>query len=178
MTNRQQWTLVAGLVMTAVFGVTLAIKLRPEMRLVDAGSEAPEFQAVHVATGAPAKIDDYRGKVVLLNIWATWCPPCVEEMPSMERLHRKLAGTDFQIVAVSVDEQDSTVVDKFVKDHGLSFEILHNRDGSIQRIYQTTGVPESFIIDRNGMIVKRTIGASAWDSPVQEALIRSLLNAR
>jgi peroxiredoxin len=178
MTNRQQWTLIAGLVGTAVFGVALAVKLRPQLNLIEVGSPAPPFQAVDLRTGRPAAIDDYRGKVVLLNIWATWCPPCRVEMPSMERLHQKLAGTDFRLVAVSVDEEDSTVVNTFVREMGLSFEILHNRDGSIRRLYQTTGVPESFVIDRDGVIVKKVIGAADWDAPVNEALIRRLLDAR
>lgn len=178
MTNRQQWTLVAGIVMTAVFGIALAIKLRPQLNLIEPGTTAPEFHAVQLPTGQPKTIEDYRGKVLLLNIWATWCGPCVVEMPSIERLHRKLAGTNFHIVAVSVDEEDSTVVNKFVKNLGLTFEILHDQDGTIRRIYQTTGVPESFIIDQDGVIVKKVIGAADWDAPVNETLIRSLLNAR
>ena len=178
MTNRQQWTMIAGVVMTAVFGVALAIKLRPQLNLIEVGSTAPNFDAVRLPGGKPASIEDYRGKVVLLNIWATWCPPCKVEMPSMERLHRKLANTDFRLIAVSVDEDDSTVVNKFVKEMGLTFEILHNRDGSIRRIYQTTGVPESFVIDRDGVIVKKVIGAADWEAPVNEALIRRLLDAR
>ena len=178
MTNRQQWTLIAGVVMTAVFGVVLAAKLRPQLNLIEVGSTAPDFKAVELPSGRHASIETYRGKVVLLNIWATWCPPCKIEMPSMERLHRKLAGTDFQLVAVSVDEQDSTVVNKFVHEMGLTFPILHNQDGSIRQIYQTTGVPESFVIDRDGVIVKKVIGAADWDAPVNENLIRRLLGAR
>lgn len=178
MTNRQQWTLVAGVVMTAVFGVALAIKLRPQLNLLEVGSTAPDFQAVELSSGRPATIENYRGKVVLLNIWATWCPPCKIEMPSMERLHQKLAGTDFQLVAVSVDEEDSSVVNQFVKEYGLTFPVLHNQDGSIRQIYQTTGVPESFVIDRDGVIVKKVIGAADWDAPVNENLIRRLLDAR
>src|SRR2546425_11194302 len=103
MTNRQQWTLIAGLVMTAVFGVALAIKLRPQLNPVEIGSRAPEFNATDLRTNRRATLEDYRGKVVLVNIWATWCPPCRAEMPSMERLHKKLAMTDFRIAAVSVD---------------------------------------------------------------------------
>ena len=178
MTNRQQWTLIVSVVMTALFGIALAIKLRPQLNLIEVGTTAPDFAAVQLPTGRAATIEDYRGKVVLLNIWATWCPPCKVEMPSMEHLHRKLAGTDFRLVAVSVDEDDSTVVNKFVKDMGLTFEILHNRDGSIRRIYQTTGVPESFVIDRDGVIVKKVIGAADWNAPVNENLIRRLLDAR
>lgn len=170
--------MIAGVVMTAVFGIALAIKLRPQLNLIEVGSTAPDFDAVQLPTGRPVQIEDYRGKVVLLNIWATWCPPCKVEMPSMESLSHKLAGTDFRLVAVSVDEDDSSVVNKFVKDMGLTFEILHNRDGSIRRIYQTTGVPESFVIDRDGVIVKKVIGAADWNAPVNENLIRRLLDAR
>jgi len=178
MTNRQQWTLVAGVVMTALFGVALAIKLRPQLNLLEVGSTAPDFKAVELPSGRPATIENYRGKVVLLNIWATWCPPCKVEMPSMERLHKKLAGTDFELVAVSVDEEDSSVVNKFVQEYGLTFPVLHDQGGSIRQIYQTTGVPESFVIDRDGVIVKKVIGAADWDAPVNENLIRRLLDAR
>jgi len=87
--------------MTAVFGVALAIKLRPQLNPVEIGSRAPEFHATDLRTIAvrPSRIEQRR----LVNIWATWCPPCRAEMPSMERLHKKLAGTVFRIVAVSVD---------------------------------------------------------------------------
>src|SRR5258705_12964097 len=102
MTNRQQWTMIAGVVTTAVFGVALAIKLRPQINLLEIGSSAPQFHATNLRTSRPASLEDYRGKVVLLNIWATWCPPCRAEMPSMEKLHKKLAGTDFRIAAERV----------------------------------------------------------------------------
>src|SRR3989475_7563983 len=102
MRTRKQWTLIAGVVRPAVFGIALAIKLRPQIDLLEIGSQAPTFNATDLRTNRPAGIADYRGKVVLLNIWATWCPPCRAEMPSMERLHKKLAGTDFRIAAGSV----------------------------------------------------------------------------
>ena len=178
MTTRQQWSIVAGIATTAVFGIVLALKLRSEINLVGVGSRAPEFQAVHLSTGRPASLADYRGKVLLLNIWATWCPPCRVEMPSLERLQRKLAGTDFRLVSVSIDKDDSTLVRKFAQELGLSFEILHDRPGAIQEAYQTTGVPESFVIDRDGRIVKKVIGPAEWDSPVNETLIRRLIDGR
>jgi len=176
MSNRRQWTIVTGIVMTAVFGITLAVKLRSEIDLVGVGSRAPGFRAVALATGQPASLADYRGKVVLLNIWATWCEPCRVEMPALERLHRKLAGTDFRLVSVSIDKDDSTVVRRFARQLGLTFEILHDRSGAIQQRYQTTGVPESFVIDRDGSIVKKVIGAAEWDAPVNETLLRRLLD--
>jgi peroxiredoxin len=178
MTSRQQWTIVAGLVTTAVFGMVLALKLHSEINLVGVGSRAPEFRAVHLSTGRPASLAEYRGKVLLLNIWATWCPPCRVEMPSLERLQRQLAGTDFRLVSVSIDSDDSTVVRRYAQELGLTFEILHDRPGKIREIYQTTGVPESFVIDRDGAIVKKVIGPAEWDSPVNEILIRRLLDGR
>jgi len=178
MTSRQQWTIVAGLVTTAVFGMVLALKLHSEINLVGVGSRAPEFRAVHLSTGRPASLAEYRGKVLLLNIWATWCLPCRVEMPSLERLQRRLAGTDFRLVSVSVDIEDSTVVRRYAQELGLTFEILHDRPGAIREIYQTTGVPESFVIDRDGAIVKKVIGPAEWDSPVNQTLIRRLLDGR
>jgi len=173
----KRWSLVAGTVMTLIFVVVLAMKVRPEMDLIGAGSRAPDFQAVNLRTSRPASLADYAGKVVLLNIWATWCEPCRLEMPSMERLSQHLGGADFRVVAVSVDKDGPDVVMKFVNDLGLHFDILHDRSGSIQGTLQTTGVPESFVIDRSGVIIKKVIGAERWDSPVNETLIKHLLDA-
>jgi len=186
-TNRQQWTLIAGVVMTAVFGVALAIKLRPQLNLLEIGSKAPAFHATDLRTNKPMTLADYRGKVVLVNIWATWCPPCRAEMPSMEQLHKKLAGTDFRIAAVSVDgdafypDKDQTTpaqVLEFANGLGLTFDILHDPSGAIRKSYDIYGVPESFVVDRQGVIIKRVIGAANWEAPVNEALIRSLLDGQ
>lgn len=182
MTNRQQWTLVAGIVMTAVFGVALAVKLRPQLLLLSVGSRAPDFRAVDLRSegegGRPVTLADYRGKVILLNIWATWCEPCRVEMPSLERLHTQFAGKDFRVVAVSVDIEGPEKVMAFVNSMGLTFDILHDPSRAIEGVYQTTGVPESFVIDRDGVIVKKVIGATEWDGPVNTSLIRRLLDAR
>jgi thiol-disulfide isomerase/thioredoxin len=186
MTNRQQWTMIAGVVMTAVFGVALAIKLRPQLNLLEIGSRAPDFAATDLRLSKPSKLTDYRGKVVLVNIWATWCPPCRAEMPSMEQLHKKLAGTDFRIAAVSVDgdafyaqeQAGPTEILAFADKLGLTFDILHDPSGEIRKAYDIFGVPESYLIDRDGVIVKRVIGATNWNDPVNEMLIRRLLNEK
>ena len=186
MTNRQQWTFVAGIVMTVVFGVALAVKLRPQIDLLEVGDASPSFHATDLRTGRPATLADYRGKVVLVTIWARLCPPCRIEMRSMQLLHEKLAGTDFRIAAVSVDgdafhledSQDSTGILAFAKGMGLTFDILHDPSGAIRKDFQTTGVPESFLVDRDGVIVKKVIGAAEWDGPVNETMIRRLLDAR
>jgi peroxiredoxin len=178
MSQSRQWTAVITIVTTLVFGLTLALKLRSQIDLVEVGSRAPEFSAVDLATGQPVTLARYRGQVVLLNIWATWCQPCRVEMPSMERLHRAFLGTDFRVVAVSVDKEGPEVVRQFAQELGLTFEILHDQTTDIQRSYQTTGVPESFVIDQNGIIIKKVIGAAEWDGPVTETLLRRLLDAR
>jgi peroxiredoxin len=178
MTNRQQWVAIASGAMALVFVVALVIKIRPQINLLEVGSRAPDFHAVDLATGRATTLADYKGKVILLNIWATWCQPCRVEMPAIERLHKTLGGTDFQIVSVSIDADGDSVVSAFARDLGLTFQILHNQSGDIQQIYQTTGVPESFVIDREGIIVKKVIGAAEWDGPVNETLIERLTHGQ
>jgi cytochrome c biogenesis protein CcmG/thiol:disulfide interchange protein DsbE len=173
MTRRQLALL--GIALVAVLAVTLVIRLMPEIALVGVGSKAPTFQAIDLRTGRPARLADYRNKVVLLNIWATYCIPCRTEMPAIQRLSHRLAGTDFAVLAVSVDVVDSSEVDAFVKELGLTFDVWHDQPGITQRLYQTTGVPETFVIDRQGVIIKKAIGAMDWDDPVNETLIRRLL---
>ena len=176
MSQSRQWTAVIAIVMTVVFGLALVLKLRPQLDLIEVGSRAPDFPAVDLATGQPMTFERYQGQVVLLNVWATWCEPCRVEMPSMERLHRRFAGTDFKVVAVSVDKDGPDVVRRFVEELGLTFDVLHDQTADIQRVYQTTGVPESWVIDRHGVIIKKVIGAAEWDGPVTETLLRRLLD--
>lgn len=111
----------------------------------------------------------------LLNIWATWCLPCEEEMPSMERLNQELGPEGLRIVAVSIDQESTHKVHRWAEEHGLTFTVLHDRSGEIEQAYQTTGVPESFVIDRHGRLLKRVIGPRDWDSPQQTALFHRLL---
>jgi cytochrome c biogenesis protein CcmG/thiol:disulfide interchange protein DsbE len=178
MTSSRRWTLVTGSALAVVFVVALVIRILPEIRLVGVGATAPTFDALNLRTGLPSGLADYQGRVILLNIWATWCQPCRVEMPALERLARKLAATDFRVVAVSVDVSDSSTVMGFVRDLDLSFDILQDPTRRIERRYRTTGVPESFVIDRHGVIVKKVIGAVSWDSPVNENLIRRLIDER
>ena len=141
------------------------------------GATAPEFHAVDLATGDSVSLHErYRGKVTLVNIWATWCVPCRVEMPAMEQLYDSLAPRGFAIAAVSIDEGSPDDVRAFGQQLNLSFDLLQDRSTRIQQIYQTTGVPESFLLDRRGVIVKRVIGAHDWSSPVNRALVERLLD--
>jgi peroxiredoxin len=178
MTNRGQWIAV-GAVFLAIGGVLGAgLALSGDLAPVSIGSRAPAFRVTDLATGDTVALADYSREVVLLNIWATWCGPCEQEMPSMERLHRELGPEGLKVVAVSIDDSDANGVRRWVADRNLTFQVLWNRSGDIQRTYQTTGVPESFVIDRHGVIVKKVIGATEWDHPTQKALFRRLLADR
>jgi len=173
--SRRRWGVLLGVAATLVFGVALVIKILPQIDLVGVGSKAPDFRALDLDTAKPVSLADYRGKVLLVNIWATWCEPCRAEMPAIERLHHLVTDTAFRIVSVSVDKADSGTVTAFARQFGLTFPILQDASGRIQDEYQTTGVPESFVVDRQGVIVKKVIGAAEWDGPVNVQLIRSLL---
>jgi peroxiredoxin len=178
MTHAREWTIAVGSVMALVFGTALAVKIRPQIDLIRVGSRAPAFHATNVMTGRPATLERYRGRVVLLNLWATWCQPCRVEMPSLERLSRRLGSDGFGVVAVSIDDDADSVVAAYARQLGLSFDILHDPSAAIKRAYQATGVPESWVINRDGVIIKKVIGASEWDGPVNEALIRRLADER
>ena len=125
------------------------------------GVSAPDFAFPDI-NGNMVSLSDFKGKVVLLNIWATWCLPCVEEMPSMEKLYKKLENEGLEILAVSIDEAGAEVVRPFMKNHRLSFTALTDTEGKTKSLYQITGVPESFIIDRDGIIVEKIIGPRDW----------------
>jgi len=135
---------------------------------------APDF-AVPDLAGQAVRLSAFRGKVVLLNVWTTWCAPCREEMPSMERLHARLRGRDFQLLAVSQDEGGKSVVEPFVRELGLSFPILVDPDRQVGERYGVWGYPESFVIDRNGYVVERVIGPRDWSSSQAVAAIEALL---
>jgi cytochrome c biogenesis protein CcmG, thiol:disulfide interchange protein DsbE len=182
--NRQWWTVgvIVGLIALLIGAGWFA---RDRFLPIEVGSRAPEFAAVDL-DGRPVKLSDLAGEVVLLNIWATWCPPCREEMPSMQRLHKKMGEDGVNIIAVSIDapigSRDLTGnvggdVADFAKDLGLTFPIWHDPAGRIQQTYRTTGVPESFVIDRNGTIVKKVVGFSEWDSEANLDLFRRLLES-
>ena len=125
--------------------------------------------------GKKVSLSDYRGKVVFVNIWATWCPPCVEEMPSMQNLYQKLKSENFEIMAVSIYSQGAKVVAPFMKKYKLTFPALMDSLGTVKRIYKTTGVPESYIIDKDGILAKKVIGPLDWSKPDILRLFRDLI---
>ena len=172
----KQWILVGTIVGALAVGAAALAKFGSDVARVEVGAVAPDFRAIDLATGDSVSLrEHYRGTVTLVNIWATWCEPCKVEMPAMEKLFQSLAPRGFKIAAVSVDEGSPEDVQAFGRDLGLSFDLLQDRSTRVQQIYQTTGVPESFLLNRNGVIVKRVIGAHDWSSPVNRGLIERLL---
>ena len=173
----KQWVFVALVLSGAAAGAAIMTRVGSEVAPVQVGATAPEFHAIDLATGDSVSLHErYRGKVTLVNIWATWCVPCKVEMPAMERLYDSLAPRGFAIAAVSIDEGSPDDVRAFGQELGLSFDLLQDRSTRIQQTYQTTGVPESFLLDRRGVIVKRIIGAHDWSSPANRALVERLLD--
>ena len=175
MTQRGQWLVVLVIVGIIVGGVIAGMAVTPALQPVGVQSDAPGFEAMDIATGDTVALSSFEGDVVLLNIWATWCVPCETEMPSIQRLHDQMAPEGLKVIAVSVDNVSTATVVEWIEERGLTFQVLHDESGRIQRTYQTTGVPETFVIDRHGVIVKKVIGATEWDHPVQITLIRRLL---
>ncbi|UCG86032.1 MAG: TlpA family protein disulfide reductase [Gemmatimonadota bacterium] len=177
MARRGQWIAVGLIIGALVAAIVIGMSLTPDIRPVRPGSQAPEFQAANVMTGDTVTLADYEGEVVLLNIWATWCAPCEKEMPSMQRLHELLGPEGLRVVAVSVDAIDSERVREWAQERDLTFDILHNRSGRIERDYQTTAVPETFILDRDGVIVRKEISAREWDSEMYIKIFTRLMGS-
>ncbi len=127
--------------------------------------------------GVNVKLSDFLGKkVVFLNIWATWCKQCRKELPRVQKMYDKFKGDDFEVLAVSIDALGKKVVVPFMKELQLNFPVLLDTSGSIQLLYGTTGVPETFIIDKKGKIVYVEIGPGDWREPDKQALIKGLID--
>lgn len=182
-----QWI---AIVMMGVGAAGTMVRRRPPMRGAPAAAagllvallagcttgppKAPEFVAQDL-DGKAFQLSAQRGKVVVLNIFTTWCPPCREEMPSMERLARNLAGEDFAMIAVAEDDGGEPVVRAFRDEMGLTFPVLTEPTGSVGRQYRISGYPESFVIGRDGRQLARIIGPLDWADPAMEEDLRTLI---
>jgi len=113
--------------------------------------------------GNLVSLSSMRGKVVFLNFWATWCPPCRAEMPSMEKLYNKFASHNFEIIAINLQEKNKQV-NNFIADNGLTFRILLDKTGSTGATYGARSIPTTYIINKDGSVLARTIGGKEWDT--------------
>ena len=172
----KQWTMVGAIVVGLGLGAVALVKFGPQLEGVEIGKRAPNFTAVDVQNGDSVSLHaSTEGQVTLVNIWATWCIPCRAEMPAMEKLYKELGPKGLRIIAISIDEGSAEDVRRFVKEYGLTFDVLQDRSGDIQRVFQTTGVPESFLLNKKGIIVKKVIGEHPWSSKGNQLVVASLL---
>ena len=158
-----------GLVLAVVVG---ACAEKPDPPTLD--TPAPVFELPDLDQRTH-RLSDFAGQVVVLNFWATWCPPCVEEMPSLQRLQDLLGDDGLKVVAVSVDERYSDIP-SFVAEHGLRFLVLHDTGKRVSRRYEVFQFPETWIIRRDGTLASHIIGARDWAAPGSLQIFRDLLD--
>jgi peroxiredoxin len=135
---------------------------------------APDF-ILPGLNGTPVRLSDHRGNVVLLNFWATWCPPCRAEMPSIEKLYQLYRERGLTILAISNDVSGRSVVEPFVRERGLTFPILLNPEGDVFAQYGVRGLPTSYVLDRRGRIVSGEVGARDWSAAAAREAVERLL---
>jgi len=143
---------------------------------VKVGEEAPNFRLRDLA-GNVMSLSQLRGKVVLLNFWATWCGPCRVEMPAMEQLYRTFPRREFEILAVSTDPQGAVVTRPFQQELGFTFPVLHDSEFRVGLTYGARTLPMTFMVDRQGVIRQKIFGARDWDSPEARELIHTLVKS-
>lgn len=164
---------LAVLVAVSVFSIASSCKKNPGPQ----PGELPPEMTLPDLDGESLALSDLRGRVVVLNFWATWCPPCVKEMPSLQKLHEALADKGLSVVAVSVDERYSDI-ERFVESFDLTFPILHDEGMKVSRLYQTFKFPETYIIGRDGRLRSKVVGERDWVEPSVIRDMVALLNER
>jgi peroxiredoxin len=160
-------------------GLASAATLAEQMALlqIDVPRErlpAPEFE-LQSLDGKLIRLEDFRGSLVLLNFWATFCKPCRDEMPAMAALFRRFRDQGLVVLAVAVDRGNRRAVDAFVKRHSIEFPVPLDPEGSARKRYEIDALPTSYLIGRDGRFVGRAIGEKQWDSPEIKQLIHGLL---
>lgn len=154
-------------------GETVNFKLVPNLEEMKDRSAAPEFTLPDPA-GKKVALKDFRGKLVLLNFWATWCVPCREEMPSMERLYQRYKRQGFVILGVNVKDNKKSAI-SFLKELNITFPIALDAQGEVGLLYGAWGLPVTYLIDPKGTAMARAWGPADWDSSGARQLIAELL---
>lgn len=151
----------------ATCGYALAATLEPV-----AGRTAPPLIA-RTLDGTPIRLDDFRGRTVLVNFWATWCAPCVAEMPSLGRLRERLGPERAEVIAVNFQE-NAARIEPFMRQLGLRFPAVRDHDGALRKAWDVTVFPSTFVIAPDGRVAYAATGEIDWDDPTVELRLRSL----
>ena len=150
---------------------------RTGSKIITSGDKAPEFR-LQTADGRSVVLSELRGKVVVVHFWATWCPPCVDEIPELDSLYRAFMGSDFEMLTVSVDEGGAPAVEPFMRKNRLVVPVLFNPDRSIAALYGTYKFPETYIVDRQGIVRYKAIGPKNWSDPAYRKVLQDIIAAR
>ena len=164
-----------------VYGLALALaalmvyRVQGYLRVYDvqAGDSAPSF-SLEDDRGLGVSLDDYAGKVVLINFWATWCPPCVQEMPSLNETYERFRDDGFVVLGISVDE-DEKQYSEFLRDAAVTFPTVRDPDRAVSTRYGTLKYPESYLISRDGKVLRKYVGPENWHRPEIANYLRSVI---
>jgi peroxiredoxin len=176
MTGKEITLLVLLVLFVGFLSVFFIVRDRGEaITIIGEGDRAPDF-SLPAPDGRIVSLAQYRGAVVMVHFWATWCPPCVEEMPALQKLYDALKGRGFEVLAVSVDEDGPGSVTSFMQRNGLSFPVLLDPRRTVaNRRYGTFKYPETYVIDREGVVRIKVIGSRDWSQPVNIDQVRALV---
>jgi peroxiredoxin len=171
------WSRKDVVIAALLLGLTsvLLFRLVPYFQIhrVEVGDSAPSFNLT-ADDGSGVRLEDYRGKFVLLNFWATWCPPCVEELPSLNGLHQQFQEKGLVVLGISVDE-DREAYQQFLTRNGVAFPTVRDPERGISTRYGTMKYPETFLINREGLVIRKYIGAENWERPEIVNYLSSIL---
>lgn len=163
-----------------IFGLTSQVSAHEpslhgfKLTTFDPPFPAPAF-VLETLAGTPSKLEDFQGKYVLLNFWATWCPPCLEEMPSMELAYQHYKEKGFTVLAVSSDEEGKTAVSPFIEKLGVTFPILLDPDLAVSKVYGAINLPLSFLLNPQGQVIAGSEGGRDWASEEAFSVLDELI---
>lgn len=173
--HKDFWVCPLGVAMAIVLVCLLVLPVWGQHPAPEVDHVAPDFTLPDL-DGNATSLSNYKGKVVLLNFWATWCPPCRLEMPTMEKAYRKYRDNGFEVVAVSVDAGPKSAVKHFLQELGLSFQVLLDPDMETLRAFRGFSLPTTVVIDRQGLIRSREMGYRDWSDAESSKLLQRLIN--
>jgi len=171
--NRWSDRLLLGAIALLGLALIYVVTGTLEPRIVNAGDTAPNFK-ITTDSGKTITPQDFGGKLLVLNFWASWCPPCVEETPSLESFARQLAPQGVVVVGVSIDRNEN-LYHKFIQRFGISFETARDPQANISSSYGTFQIPETYLIDRQGKVIEKVISSQNWMDPEFLALVHKIL---